>query len=123
MNQPPRATASASVDAMTNVQRRARFRLPLLASCLALAVASTLAACGGSGDDVESFDNLPDCVADHADLGEPEGIAHCLVDFPDIHPDFADQAECEAWVSDAANGGYANSATEACTTYFTETGA
>ena len=85
-------------------------------ACIAFALA--LAACGG-GDD-ESFDNLPDCVADHAALGEAEAIAHCLVDFPDLHPDFADPAACETWVED--NGGYPDSREEACMIYFEETG-
>lgn len=76
-----------------------------------------VAACGG---DEESFDNLPDCVEDHASLGEPESIAHCLVDFPDLHPDFADQQACVDWVTD--NGGYPDSRDEACTIYFEETG-
>jgi hypothetical protein len=76
-----------------------------------------LTACGG---DEENFDNLPDCVVDHISLGEAEAIAHCLVDFPDLHPDFADQQACVDWV--AANGDYADSRDAACTDYFAETG-
>jgi hypothetical protein len=85
----------------------------VLLCCLALA------ACGGG--DEESFDNLPDCVADHISLGEAEAIAHCLVDFPDLHPDFANQQECVDWV--AANGGYPDSREAACADYFAEMGA
>jgi len=87
---------------------------------ISFALLTALASCGGSGED-EHFDNLPDCVADHGSLPEPEAIAHCLVDFPDLHPDFADQQECVDWVTD--NGGYPNSRDDACTDYFEETGA
>jgi hypothetical protein len=86
--------------------------------CLMAGLSLTLA-CGGD-DDEESFDNLPDCVADHMSLGEAEAIAHCLVDFPDLHPEFADEAECTAWVAD--NGGYADSRDAACADSFAETG-
>ena len=83
---------------------------------------SLVVACGDDDSEgEESFDNLPDCVADHASLGEPEAIAHCLVDFPELHPEFADQAACVTWVEE--NGGYAESRDEACTTFFEETGA
>jgi hypothetical protein len=85
----------------------------LLSLCILLALA-------GCGDDGESFDNLPDCVADHIDLGEAEAIAHCLVDFPDLHPDFADVQACVDWVAD--NGGYPDSRDAACADYFEETG-
>ena len=77
-----------------------------------------LAACGG--DDGDSFDNLPDCVADHIDLGEAESITHCLIDFPELHPEFADQQACVDWVTD--NGGYPDSRDDACADYFEETG-
>ncbi len=87
---------------------------------VSLLILPQAAACGDSTPE-ESFDNLPDCVADHASLGEPESIAHCLVDFPELHPDFADQAECVAWVTD--NGGYPNSVDAACEDYFVEIGA
>jgi hypothetical protein len=85
-------------------------------ACIAFCVSALLAACG----DEESFDNLPDCVVDHASLGEAEAIAHCLIDFPDLHPEFEDQAACVDWVAD--NGGYADSRDDACTDYFEETG-
>jgi hypothetical protein len=78
---------------------------------LALALAAAFAACGGHE---EHFDNLPACVADHISLGEPQSIAHCLVDFFDMN--FADQAACVAYVT--ANGGYPNSRDAACTMYF-----
>jgi hypothetical protein len=78
---------------------------------------ASLTACGDD-EGGESFDNLPDCVLDHSSLGEPESIAHCLVDFPGLHPDFADQAACEAWVE--GNGGYPNSREAACMDYFRE---
>lgn len=80
---------------------------------IALVASLALAACGDNHDE-ESFDNLPDCVADHISLGEPESIAHCLVDFFDMS--FADQAACVAYVT--ANGGYPDSRDEACTLYF-----
>ena len=80
----------------------------LVASILALGVV----ACGDSEE--ESFDNLPDCVADHAMLGEPQAIAHCLLDFFDMS--FPDQASCVAYVT--ANGDYPNSRDEACMLYF-----
>jgi len=73
-----------------------------------------------SDDHGESFDTLTDCVVDHSSLSEAQAIAHCLVDFPDLHPDFADQAECVAWVGD--NGGYPDARDAACTDYFLETG-
>jgi len=78
------------------------------------------AACGG--DDGESYDNLPDCVEDHVAEGLPEAhaITHCLVDFPDLHADFADQQACVDFVT--ANGGYPDSRDAACTDYFEETG-
>jgi hypothetical protein len=72
-----------------------------------------VAGCGDSEEE-ESFDNLPDCVADHAMLGEPQAIAHCLLDFFDM--DFPDQAACVAYVT--ANGDYPNSREEACMLYF-----
>jgi hypothetical protein len=78
-------------------------------------------ACGGDDEGEESFDNLPDCVADHASLGEAESITHCLIDFPDLHPEFADEQECVDWVAD--NGGYADSRAAACADYFEEMGA
>lgn len=103
---------------------RWRFRygsLMRLLATLSLALALSLsAACGGDDDDEESFDNLPDCVEDHMSLGEAEAIAHCLVDFPDLHPEFADVDECVAWVTD--NGGYPDSREDACADYFEETG-
>lgn len=83
--------------------------MTLLAASFVLALAS---ACGH--DHEESFDNLPDCVADHADLGEPQSIAHCLIDFFDMN--FPDQQACVAYVE--ANGGYPNSREQACTLYF-----
>lgn len=82
-------------------------------ACAALLFA---AACGD--DHEESFDNLPDCVADHAGLGEPQAIAHCLIDFFDMN--FADQAACVAFVT--SNGGYEASRDQACTLYFEEKG-
>jgi hypothetical protein len=82
-----------------------------LAILVPVAFALSLAACG---DEHEHFDNLPDCVADHADLGEPGAIAHCLLDFFDMN--FADQAACVAYVT--ANGDYPNSRDMACTLYF-----
>ena len=85
----------------------------------ALLCLGPLAACGG--DHEEGFDNLPDCVEDHIDLGEAESIAHCLVDFPDLHPVFADEQECVDWVAD--NGGFPDSREDACTDYFEEMGA
>ena len=89
-------------------------RLPI-----ALTVAATLALSSGCGDDHDhTFDNLPDCVADHASLGEAESIAHCLIDFFDMN--FADQAACVAYVT--ANGGYEASREEACMLYFQERG-
>lgn len=88
----------------------------LIISTLALALLVPLAAC--SGDDAPEFDNLPDCVVDHIDLGEAESITHCLIDFPYLHPEFADEAECVAWVED--NGGYPDSRDAACTDYFEE---
>lgn len=84
-----------------------------------MALVMALAACG-DGEDEENFDNLPDCVDDHASLGEAEAIAHCLVDFPDLHPEFADQAECVEFVTN--NGGYPDSREEACMDYFEEVG-
>lgn len=79
--------------------------------------AGLLGACGHDHAE-ESFDNLPDCVVDHASLGEPESIAHCLFDFPDLHPAFADQQACVDWVED--NGGYPDSRDAACTDYFSQ---
>jgi hypothetical protein len=76
-----------------------------------VAAVLALTACG---DEEESFDNLPDCVADHASLGEPQAIAHCLLDFFDMN--FADQAACVQYVTD--NGGYPNSRDMACMLYF-----
>jgi hypothetical protein len=81
--------------------------------CIAFVV---FTACGHGHE--ESFDNLEDCVADHAGLGEVEAIAHCLIDNPDLHPDFADEAACVAWIED--NGGYPDSREEACMIYFEE---
>ena len=78
----------------------------------------SFAGCGM--EDEENFDNLPDCVADHSSLTEPQAIAHCLYDFPDLHPDFATQEECVTWVTD--NGGYPDSRDAACTDYFAELG-
>ena len=71
-------------------------------------------------EDEENFDNLPDCVVDHSSLTEPQAIAHCLYDFPDLHPEFANQEECVAWVTD--NGGYPDSREEACADYLAELG-
>jgi hypothetical protein len=85
---------------------------------LAITLIAPLASCGG--EEEESFDNLPDCVVDHASLGEAEAIAHCLVDFPELHSGFANQAECVAFVE--ANGGFPDSRDEACTIFFEETG-
>ncbi len=85
------------------------------ANHLALLCVLTLSGCG---EPEESFDNLPDCVDDHAALGQSEAIAHCLVDFPDLHPDLADQAACVEWVE--ANGGYTESSDDACADYFEE---
>jgi hypothetical protein len=82
---------------------------------VAIVVAWSVAACGH--DHGHEFDNLPECVDEHSDLGEPEGIAHCLIDFPELHPDFADQQACVDWVTDE---GYADSAEEACMHYFEE---
>ncbi|HUQ01146.1 MAG TPA: hypothetical protein VM261_01565 [Kofleriaceae bacterium] len=87
-------------------------RTPLAAIAFAASFAFAVAACGD--DHEESFDNLPDCVADHISLGEPQAIAHCLIDFFDM--DFADQAACVAYVT--ANGEYPNSRDQACTLYF-----
>jgi len=84
----------------------------------ALFIAVGLAGC--SSDPGEHFDNLVDCVNDHPMLTEAHAIAHCLVDFPDLHPDFPDQQSCVDWVTD--NGGYPDSRDAACTDYFTETG-
>jgi hypothetical protein len=80
----------------------------------------TLGLLGGCGhdDDAHAFENLTECVVDHASLGEPQSIAHCLVDFPELHPTFADQAACVAWVTE--NGGYPNSRDAACVDYFLE---
>jgi hypothetical protein len=78
-----------------------------------------LTACG-EDDHGHTFDNLPDCVADHIELGEAESIAHCLYDFPDLHPEFADVDECVAWVDDE---GYPESSEAACEDYFEEMGA
>ena len=52
-------------------------------------------------------------------LPEAQAIAHCLVDFPELHNGFADHAECVAFVE--ANGGYPDSRDAACTDYFEET--
>lgn len=76
------------------------------------------AACGD--DHGHTFSNLDACVVDHISLGEPEAIAHCLFDFPDLHPTFADQQACVDWVE--ANGGYPNSRDAACTDYFLQLG-
>jgi hypothetical protein len=84
---------------------------------LALAFLLPLALACGDDHDEESFDNLEDCAADHAGLGEAEAVAHCLVDFPDLHPEFEDAEDCEAWVSD---NGFSDVATEACEDYFAE---
>ncbi len=88
----------------------------ILAVCASLGLMG-LGACGDEHG--ESFENLPDCVVDHASLGEAESIAHCLVDFPELHPGFADEAACVAWVE--TNGGYPNSREAACADYFLET--
>jgi hypothetical protein len=85
-----------------------------------LALSSSLVFAACSDDHGESFDNLPDCVEDHSGLGEAEAIAHCLIDFPDLHPDFGTEQECIDWVAD--NGGYPDSREEACADYFEETG-
>lgn len=84
----------------------------------AIVLVFALVACGSSEDHGHTFDNLTDCVDDHADLGEAHAITHCLIDFPDLHPGFADAAECEAWVVD--NGDYADVAADACADYFAE---
>jgi hypothetical protein len=96
-------------------------RIPSPAAVAAMLCAAPLAGCGDDDEGGESFDDLPACVADHASLGEPEAITHCLVDFPELHPDFADQAASVAWVTD--NGGYVDAREEACTRYFDEIGA
>lgn len=96
-------------------------RLPRALMAVVLLAIAPLTACGSDHPAEESFDNLPDCVADHASLGEPESIAHCLVDFPELHPDFADLAECMTWVTE--NGGYEDSSEAACNDYFVEIGA
>ena len=83
-----------------------------------LAFALLLAACGH--DHGHEFENLPDCVVDHMDLGEAMSIAHCLVGKLGMQLGEVDQAACEDWV--AANGGYETSRAEACTLYFQETG-
>lgn len=88
-------------------------RLILTSSLVTLA----LLGCGHDHDE-ESFDNLPDCVVDHASLGEAQSIAHCLVDFPELHPTFADLQECVDWVAD--NGGYEATREAACADYFEE---
>jgi len=95
----------------------------VLSFLLPLVCSGAFAACGEDTPAEESFDNLPDCVLDHAGLGEPEAIAHCLVDFPELHggTDFADQQACVDFVT--ANGGYPDSSEDACTDYFTELGA
>ena len=83
-----------------------------------------LALASACGDDEEgggeSFDTLVECVDDHLALGEAESIAHCLVDFPDLHGGLADQAACEAFVE--ANGGYPDNREAACLDYFEEVG-
>lgn len=90
-------------------------------AALALFMLTSLClACGGDDDgEEESFDNLPDCVEDHEGLGEAEAIAHCLVDFPDLHPEFQNIDDCVDWVAD--NGGYPDSRDDACADYFEET--
>jgi hypothetical protein len=77
-----------------------------------------LAACGHSHG--EEYDNLPDCVVDHVDegLSESNSITTCLLDHLEVT--LTTQAECEAYVSDPANGGYTASATQACTDYFAQ---
>lgn len=77
----------------------------------------TLIACDDAHSE-ESFENLPDCVVDHASLTEPDAITHCLFDFPELHggTDFADQQACVDFVT--ANGGYPNSRDAACLGYF-----
>src|SRR5215216_969065 len=90
----------------------------------ALALAASLvlsAACGGDDDDEEAFEDLPDCVEDHLSLGEAEAITHCLVDFPDLHPEFETVDDCVSWVADQADG-YPDSRDDACADYFEETG-
>ncbi len=95
-----------------------RLTLPALVLFM---TASLCSACGGDDDDEEeSFDNLVDCVDDHLSLGEEESIAHCLVDFPDLHPDFSTVEDCIDWV--AENGGYPDARDGACADYFEETG-
>lgn len=79
------------------------------------------AGCGDDHGHGESFDDLVECVDEHASLTEAQAIAHCLVDYPDLHPDFADQQACVDYV--AANGGYPDSRDAACMDYFEETGA
>jgi hypothetical protein len=83
----------------------------LAAAVLSMAVG----ACHGHGHD---FENLPECVDDHIDLGEAQSIAHCLYDFPELHPTFADQQECVDWVED--NGGYPDSRDAACADYLSQ---
>lgn len=100
------------------MSRRLLTRVFPLCAALVLVYAGQLTGCGGS--DEESFDNLPDCVDDHSSLTEAEAIAHCLVDFPDLHPEFANQQECVDFVTE--NGGYPDSRDDACTDYFEETG-
>jgi hypothetical protein len=93
-------------------------RLPFCASTL---FALTLAACGGNSGE-EHYDTLQDCVTDHVTegLSEPHAITHCLVDFPDLHDDFANIQACVDFVT--ANGGFADSRDDACADYFVETG-
>jgi hypothetical protein len=91
----------------------------VLSLCASTFLTLSLAACGGDGG--EHYDTLEDCVADHVSegLSEPHAITHCLVDFPDLHSDFANLADCLDFVT--ANGGYPDSRDDACADYFVET--
>lgn len=91
----------------------------VLRSLVALVLAVGAFGCGDSTEE-ESFDNLVDCVDDHSSLTEPQAITHCLVDFPDLHPDFADMQACVDFVTE--NGGYPDSRDAACADYFDQTG-
>jgi hypothetical protein len=80
-----------------------------------------LAACSNNSG-AEHYDTLQDCVTDHVTegLSEPHAITHCLVDFPNLHDDFADIGECVSFVTD--NGGYPDSRQAACEDYFFQLG-
>jgi hypothetical protein len=78
-------------------------------------------ACGGDDDHHgDDYVVIADCIDEHVEQGQPEfeATAHCLVDYPDLHPDFADQAECVEFIDEA---GYPDSSEAACEFYFEET--